>query len=113
MNLSKEMLEAEAGITGFRPEVFEKVHHLLNLLEAINQEEFLRDRLALKGGTALNLFLFDLPRLSVDIDLNLFKSLIPLDLSMGIQRFPLVKPRFQARVLPATPGGRPLRNLST
>jgi len=24
----------------------------------------------LKGGTALNLFLLDLPRLSVDIDLN-------------------------------------------
>jgi predicted nucleotidyltransferase component of viral defense system len=24
----------------------------------------------LKGGTALNLFVFDLPRLSVDIDLN-------------------------------------------
>ncbi|WP_455389460.1 nucleotidyl transferase AbiEii/AbiGii toxin family protein, partial [Petrachloros mirabilis] len=27
-------------------------------------------RLALKGGTALNLFYFDVPRLSVDIDLN-------------------------------------------
>ena len=27
-------------------------------------------RLVLKGGTALNLFVFDLPRLSVDIDLN-------------------------------------------
>jgi len=26
--------------------------------------------LVLKGGTALNLFFFDLPRLSVDIDLN-------------------------------------------
>jgi len=25
---------------------------------------------ALKGGTALNLFLLDMPRLSVDIDLN-------------------------------------------
>lgn len=26
--------------------------------------------MVLKGGTALNLFIFDLPRLSVDIDLN-------------------------------------------
>jgi hypothetical protein len=26
--------------------------------------------MALKGGTALNLFHFDVPRLSVDIDLN-------------------------------------------
>ena len=30
----------------------------------------LRGNLALKGGTALNLFVFDAPRLSVDIDLN-------------------------------------------
>ena len=31
---------------------------------------FLRDKLALKGGAALNLFLFDVPRLSVDINLD-------------------------------------------
>ena len=31
-------------------------------------------RLVLKGGTALNLFLFDLPRLSVDIDVNYIGS---------------------------------------
>ena len=31
---------------------------------------FLKGRLALKGGTALNLFIFDVPRLSIDIDLN-------------------------------------------
>lgn len=30
----------------------------------------MKGRLALKGGTALNLFVFNLPRLSVDIDLN-------------------------------------------
>ena len=34
-------------------------------------EDYLeKNRLVLKGGTALNLFFFDLPRLSVDIDLN-------------------------------------------
>ena len=38
--------------------------------EALNSHPFLRGKLALKGGTALNLFLFDVPRLSVDIDLN-------------------------------------------
>jgi len=48
----------------------EKVIHLLNLLEGFNRHPFLKGRLALKGGTALNLFLFDVPRLSVDIDLN-------------------------------------------
>jgi predicted nucleotidyltransferase component of viral defense system len=50
--------------------VLEKVIHLLNLLEGFNRHPFLKARLALKGGTALNLFLFDVPRLSVDIDLN-------------------------------------------
>jgi len=50
--------------------VLEKVIHLLNLLEGFNRHPFLKGRLALKGGTALNLFLFDVPRLSVDIDLN-------------------------------------------
>ena len=50
--------------------MLEKVAHLLGLLDAIRSHPFLRDRLALKGGTALNLFVFDVPRLSVDIDLN-------------------------------------------
>jgi predicted nucleotidyltransferase component of viral defense system len=70
MSLSKETLLSEASATGFRPDVLEKVHYLLDLLEVMNENEFLRDRLALKGGTALNLFIFELPRLSVDIDLN-------------------------------------------
>lgn len=70
MKFSKEILLAESGSTGFRPEILEKVFHLIGLLNAFNSHPFLKDRLALKGGTALNLFLFDLPRLSVDIDLN-------------------------------------------
>jgi hypothetical protein len=60
----------ESQATGFRPEVLEKVIHLLNLLEGFEGHPFLKGRLALKGGTALSLFLFDVPRLSVDIDLN-------------------------------------------
>jgi predicted nucleotidyltransferase component of viral defense system len=70
MNISREKLLLEAEATGFRPEVLEKVIHLLNLLEGFRSHPFLKGRLALKGGTALNLFIFDLPRLSVDIDLN-------------------------------------------
>jgi predicted nucleotidyltransferase component of viral defense system len=70
MRISKEKLFAEAQTSGFRPEVLEKVIHLLNLLEGFQRHPFLKGRLALKGGTALNLFLFDLPRLSVDIDIN-------------------------------------------
>ena len=48
----------------------EKVLHLLNLLSALNSHPFLKGKWVLKGGTALNLFVLNLPRLSVDIDLN-------------------------------------------
>ena len=70
MIISKEKLYLEAETTGFRPEVLEKVIQLMNLLENFRSHPFLKDRLALKGGTALNLFVFNVPRLSVDIDLN-------------------------------------------
>src|SRR3970282_1648974 len=48
----------------------EKVFRLMALLDALNSHPFLKTRIAVKGGTALNLFYFDVPRLSVDIDLN-------------------------------------------
>ena len=70
MRISKTALLNEAESTGFRPEMLEKCIHLLNLLEALRAHPFLRGRLALKGGSALNLFVFNVPRLSVDIDLN-------------------------------------------
>ncbi|KPJ53626.1 hypothetical protein AMJ39_03715 [candidate division TA06 bacterium DG_24] len=70
MRISKERLVSEAEATGFRAEVMEKAIHLLNLLESLGRHPFLQSRLALKGGTALNLFVFDVPRLSVDLDLN-------------------------------------------
>ena len=70
MKVSKETLLTEASNSGFRPEILEKVFHLINLLNGFNKHPFLKEKLALKGGTALNLFIFDLPRLSVDVDLN-------------------------------------------
>ena len=39
------------------------------LLLQIVPRVFATDRLALKGGTAINLYLDDAPRLSVDLDL--------------------------------------------
>lgn len=51
--------------------MLEKVHQLLDMLKHIMSIAYLRENLVLKGGTALNLFSFDeIPRLSVDIDLN-------------------------------------------
>jgi len=70
MKISRERLLSESQTTGFRPEVLEKLIQLLNLLEGFKAHPFLKNRLVLKGGTALNIFLLDVPRLSVDIDLN-------------------------------------------
>ncbi|MEO6326154.1 MAG: nucleotidyl transferase AbiEii/AbiGii toxin family protein [Thermoanaerobaculia bacterium] len=70
MTLTRDELQRMASTTGFQSGPLEKVLRLMELLEAIVAHPYLRDRVALKGGTALNLFLFDVPRLSVDIDLN-------------------------------------------
>jgi predicted nucleotidyltransferase component of viral defense system len=70
MRLTASELAREAAATGFQVEPLEKAIVLLELLESIRSHPFLKDRLALKGGTALNLFVFAAPRLSVDIDLN-------------------------------------------
>ena len=70
MRLSRERLRREATSTGFRVEILEKIAQLLDLLDGFNRHSYLKGRLALKGGTALNLFVFDVPRLSIDIDLN-------------------------------------------
>jgi len=70
MNLTPQALSREVASTGFGGEPLEKVFRLIALLDALNSHPFLKTRLALKGGTALNLFYFDVPRLSADIDLN-------------------------------------------
>ena len=69
--MSKEILLKDAKNHGYKPEIYEKVFHLLSILEQIMAVPYLEKRLVLKGGTALNLFCFDqVPRMSVDIDLN-------------------------------------------
>ena len=70
MTLSLTDLQRLAGTTGFRADTLEKVLLLLDLLDAIRAHPYAGPRVALKGGTALNLFVLDAPRLSVDIDLN-------------------------------------------
>ena len=44
--------------------------HLMGLLDTLQSHPFLKGKLILKSGSALNLFVFDVTRLSVDIDLN-------------------------------------------
>ena len=58
------------GKTGFLKARLEKVCRLLEILKEISLHPLLSKVLALKGGTAINLFLFDCPRLSIDLDFN-------------------------------------------
>lgn len=71
----KEYIVGISNETGFIKSTLEKVDRLLNILEWINNKEELKDILALKGGTAINTSIFNFPRLSVDIDLDLTKNL--------------------------------------
>lgn len=75
MLLNKYELQHAEHQTGFRAEIIEKVILLVDLLDTINKHNYLKSRLVLKGGTALNLFHFNLPRLSIDIDLNYIGSI--------------------------------------
>ncbi len=59
-----------AAETGFREEAVEKVFYLTAILGRMRTHPDLRNAWALKGGTAINLFHLDVPRLSVDIDIN-------------------------------------------
>lgn len=70
MRISAAKLTADAEATGFRPDMLEKVAQLLGLLNSLRSHPSLKAKWVLKGGTALNLFIFNVPRLSVDIDLN-------------------------------------------
>ena len=56
--------------SGFVRDTFEKVLRLKEILKFLNKDKFLREHLLLKGGTAINLTVFNLPRLSVDIDMD-------------------------------------------
>ena len=63
-------LGKKAEELGFVRDTLEKVTRLADFLEYLNTNPILKDSLALKGGTAINLTIFNLPRLSVDIDLD-------------------------------------------
>lgn len=55
-------------VASFPAESAEKVERLLDVLEEMVEHPALNGRFAMYGGTAINLFMFDIPRLSVDID---------------------------------------------
>lgn len=67
---NKATLDRIAKEHGFIRDNLEKVMRLVEILRYFNESGLLSQTLSLKGGTAINLTVFDLPRLSVDIDLD-------------------------------------------
>ncbi len=63
-------IDTQAKKAGFVRDMFEKTYRLVDILEFIKDDALLSQVLVLKGGTAINLTVFNLPRLSVDIDLD-------------------------------------------
>ena len=70
MQFDRITLGRQAKELGFVRDTFEKVCRLVDVLSFMESDALLSDILALKGGTAINLTIFDLPRLSVDIDMD-------------------------------------------
>lgn len=66
----KAFLSTKAKEYGVVRDTFEKVCRLRDVLRFFDEAPLLRNNLSLKGGTAINLLFFNLPRLSVDIDLD-------------------------------------------
>ena len=70
ISYSKSYLDALAQEHGFIRDNLEKVLRLGRILSFIHNDPLLGPSLVLKGGTAINIVVFSMPRLSVDIDLD-------------------------------------------
>lgn len=72
---TKKELRKQMEATGYPMASIEKTMRLLELLKAINADEFLGANLTLKGGTAINIIHYsEIPRLSVDLDFDLARN---------------------------------------
>ncbi len=70
MVASRETLQDIAAGRQLQPATLERVIRQIDILDAFGADTLVGPRIALKGGTALNVFHSDLDRLSVDIDVN-------------------------------------------
>lgn len=82
-----------ADSSGFQVDVLEKVYRLSLLLNKIAPHPTFGKMLVLRGGTALNFLYLDLPRLSIDLDLDFVGAIekeemqeIRLHLNEGLKR---------------------------
>ena len=70
MRLSADEISSIAEGRGFATEPVERMIRLFDVLDTFSGDEVMGPRMALVGGTALNAFHADLPRLSLDIDIH-------------------------------------------
>jgi len=68
--ITRNQVQIVATRSRFRPEPVEKVLRLIEILQRLDRHEATSSAWVLKGGTAINLFHLDAPRLSVDVDIN-------------------------------------------
>lgn len=73
--LTESDLNSIVEKTGFSKNLLEKEYRIVDILDTLNENPAMRDKFVLKGGSALNLFNFEIPRLSIDIDLNYIAAL--------------------------------------
>lgn len=73
-DFTREHIYKVAAEFSFQRDTTEKVIRLYYVLKGISQIPLLKNNLALKGGTAINLAVFFLTRLSVDIDMDFTRS---------------------------------------
>ena len=72
---TKSELAEKSNELNFVRDTLEKVLRLSEILNYLNTNPLTKEHLVLKGGTAINLTVFNLPRLSVDIDLDFAPNL--------------------------------------
>ena len=75
MKYIKEALEQYGKETNFITYNIEKVLRLMDVLDFLFKRSIFKDKLILKGGTAINLIYTNMKRLSLDIDLDYHGSL--------------------------------------
>jgi predicted nucleotidyltransferase component of viral defense system len=68
--LTNKELDSFVKESGFLKNSLEKMFRLLDVLVTLKSNPVTKDAFVLKGGTALNLFILEFPRISIDIDLN-------------------------------------------
>ena len=91
MEFSRQYLTRLAQESNFIKDTLEKVLRLSEILKFLNSDVVFKDKLALKGGTAINLTAVELPRLSVDIDLD-------FTVNVNKDELPEIKEKFKKRL---------------